>query len=152
PIAIGLSIYNALPTLRRAATTAVQERRLNVDFLDSLAIGVSTWQRRLFTTTFMIWLITLGDWIRDQTAARSKNAVGRRLDLHDCKSWILRGAGKVEVPVREFVAGDAVVVYSGDMIPVDGEVIDGCASIDQRSISGESMPVLRKCGDRVYAT
>src|SRR5262249_7295081 len=81
PIAIGLSIYNALPTLRRAATTAVQERRLNVDFLDSLAIGVSTWQGRLFTTTFMIWLITLGDWIRDQTAARSKKAIGRLLDF-----------------------------------------------------------------------
>jgi len=152
PITIGLSIYNALPIVRRAFTTVVQERRLNVDVLDTLAIGISTWQGRLFTTTFMIWLITLGDWIRDQTAARSKKAIGSLLDFQQRNAWILRGGEKVEVPVKEIAVGDTVVVYSGEMIPVDGEVISGSASVDQRSISGESMPVLRESGDRVYAT
>ncbi len=152
PITIGISIYNALPIVRRASATVVEERRLNVDVLDALAIGVSTWQGRLFTTTFMIWLITLGDWIRDQTAARSKKAIGSLLDFQQGNAWILRAGQKVEVPVKEIAIGDKVVVYSGEMVPVDGEVISGSASVDQRSINGESMPVLREPGDRVYAT
>src|SRR5215469_14968629 len=65
---IAFSAMAAVPSFKRAAATLRDERRLNVDFLDSLAICISTLQGNLFTTAFMSWLIAVGDWIRDQTA------------------------------------------------------------------------------------
>jgi heavy metal translocating P-type ATPase len=152
PLAFFLNAVNAIPIASRAAGAVVGEGRLNVDVLDALAIAISTAQGQWLTTAFMIWLINLGDWIRDQTAARSKHAVTRLLDYQEHNAWIVRGGEKVEVPVKQIAAGDIVAVYSGDLIPVDGTVTSGAAAVDQRSITGESLPVVRKNGDQVYAT
>ncbi|HEY6394701.1 MAG TPA: heavy metal translocating P-type ATPase, partial [Candidatus Binataceae bacterium] len=152
PIAIGLSFYNALPIAYRAYNAVWNESRLNVDVLDTLAFSVASMQGRFFTAAFITWLITLGDWIRDRTAAESKKAITGLLDYQGKKAWVLRDGEKISVPAREIAAGEVVIVYPGDMIPVDGEVIRGRASVDQRSITGESMPVLRHRGDKVFAS
>jgi Cu2+-exporting ATPase len=151
PIALGLSGYCALPSFHRALNIMLNERRLNVDVLDSLAIGISTLYGNGVTSAFMTWLITLGDWIRDQTAARSKRAISGLLDYQKKRAWVKRGREKVSVRVSEIVPGDVVIVYDGEMIPVDGRVIKGRASIDQRAITGESMPAAKGRGDKVYA-
>jgi cation transport ATPase len=70
----------AAPSFRRALVTLRDEQRLNVDFLDSVAICVSSLQGNVFTTAFMAWLIVLGDWIRDQTAAKSRRAIAELTD------------------------------------------------------------------------
>lgn len=145
---IGLS---ALPIIKRALNVLFNEHRLNVDFLDSLAITVSTAQGNLFTSAFMTWLIGLGDFIRDRTAAKSKRAISELLDYQGRKAWVLRGQKKVEVAVSDIVIGDTVIAYPGEMIPVDGEVIKGYAAVDQKTITGESLPVERRPGDKVYA-
>jgi heavy metal translocating P-type ATPase len=151
PLAVGLSAYSALPSFRRAYDAVWYEGRLNVDVLDSLAICVSTLQGNLFTTAFMTWLISLGDYIRDQTAAQSRSAVNGLLDYQQKSAWVRRGREKVSVPVREIGVGDIVVVYDGEMIPVDGQVVSGRAIVDQRTITGESMPVAKGRADKVYA-
>src|SRR5580704_13006215 len=66
-------------------------------------------------------------------------------------AWVLRNDVVVAVPVFSLVVGDTVVVHSGEMIPVDGEVLTGHASVDQKTITGESLPVSRSEGDVVYA-
>ncbi|MGH8011675.1 MAG: heavy metal translocating P-type ATPase [Candidatus Binataceae bacterium] len=151
PFAVTLSAYSALPSFHRAFDALRHEQRLNVDFLDSLAICISTMQGNVFTTAFMTWLITLGDWIRDQTAAQSKRAIGELLDYQRKRAWVLRDKEKISLPVDQIAAGDVVVVYDGEMIPVDGIVIDGDASVDQRTITGEALPVLKQHDDKVYA-
>lgn len=143
--------YNALPIIKRALVTLRDERRLNVDFLDSLAITVSVLQGNLFTGAFITWLIGLGDFIRDQTANKSKRAIESLLDYQGQMAWVLRGDKKVEVKVGEIENGETVIVYAGEMIPVDGEVIEGEATVDQKTITGESLPVSRAKGDKVYA-
>jgi len=150
-VALPLIGYNALPILKRALNVLRYEHRLNVDFLDSLAITISTFQGNLFTSAFMTWLIGLGDFIRDKTAGKSKRAITDLLDYQGRKAWVLRGKKKVELPVGEIVVGDTVVVYAGGLIPVDGIVIHGNASVDQKTITGESLPVERRVGDKVYA-
>lgn len=143
--------YNALPIIKRALTVLRDEHRLNIDFLDSLAITVSMLQGNLFTGAFITWLISLGDFIRDRTAAKSKRAISDMLDYQGQLAWVVRGRRKIEIPVSEIVVGDTVVAYAGEMIPVDGNVIKGHASVDQKTITGESLPIERHVGDKVYA-
>jgi heavy metal translocating P-type ATPase len=150
-LALPLLSYNAFPILKRAFKVVREEHRLNVDFLDSLAITISTLQGNLFTSAFMTWLINLGDFIRDLTAARSKRAIEDLLDYQAQLAWVVRGRRKFEIPVARIVVGDTVVVYTGEMIPVDGEVIKGRASVEQKTITGESLPVDRQVGSKVYA-
>src|SRR5215813_3528 len=150
-LALPMIGYNAAPTFKRAYEVLSQERRLNVDFLDSLAIALSTLQGGLFTSAFMTWLINLGDCIRDHTAAKSKRAISDLLEYEKQRAWVLRRRKKIEVAVSEINVGDVVIVYAGGMIPVDGEVIKGRAEIDQKTITGESLTVVRQEGEKVYA-
>jgi heavy metal translocating P-type ATPase len=155
PLALALNLplmlWNAFPIARRAWGVWSRERRLNVDTLDTLAIAASIGQGSLMTGAVITWLIRLGDWIRDLTAAGSKRAVSELLEFRHRRAWLVRGGAVVAVPASELAVGDVVVVYHGEMIPVDGEIIDGRALIDQKTITGESLPVARALGEAAYA-
>ncbi len=146
-----LILWNAAPIFKRAWHIWSHERRLNIDFLDALAISASLVQRLMVTGALITWLISLGDWIRDLTAAGSKRAVGQLLEFQDKTAWLVRDGEIVAVPARDLAVGDIIVVHHGEMIPVDGEVIDGRATVDQKTITGESLPVVRAPGDAAFA-
>jgi heavy metal translocating P-type ATPase len=150
-LTVPMIAYTALPTFKRAYEVLSNEQRLNVDFLDSLAIGISTLQGNFLTGAFITWLVHLGDLIRDHTAAKSKRAIDDLLNYEKQKAWVIRDRKKIEIVVSEIKVGDTVIVYAGGMIPADGEVIKGRAEIDQKTITGESLTVMRRAGDKVYA-
>jgi Cu2+-exporting ATPase len=150
-LALPLIAYNAVPILKRAMKVLREEHRLNVDFLDSLAVTISTLQGNLFTSAFMTALIHLGDFIRDLTAAKSRRAMTALLAYQKKKAWVLRNKRKIEIRVNAIVIGDTVIIYAGGLIPVDGEVVKGRATVDQQTITGESSPVEKRVGDKVYA-
>jgi Cu2+-exporting ATPase len=146
-----LILWNAVPIFKRAWHVWRHERRLNIDFLDALAISASLLQQLMVTGALITWLICLGDWIRDLTAAGSKRAVGQLLEFQDKTAWLVRDGEIVSVPARDLAIGDIIVVHHGEMIPVDGEVIEGRATVDQKTITGESLPVVRAPGDAAFA-
>jgi heavy metal translocating P-type ATPase len=148
---VPLLIYNSLPTWHSALRVIKQERRLNVDFLDGLAILIALAQGNWITSAVMIMLIRLGNWIRDHTAGRSKRAIHELLDYQGRQAWVLRGDEVVRVPAISLQAGDDIVVYPGELIPVDGEILRGTAAVDQKTITGESLPIKRAAGESVYA-
>ena len=150
-INVPLMLWNARPIWTRTWRVITRERRLNVDFLDSLAITVSIVHGSFVTAGIIIWLVRLGDWIRDLTAARSKRAVSELLEFQKKMAWVLRDEVVVAVPVSSLAVDDIVVVHSGEIIPVDGEIVSGQGTIDQKTITGESLPVLRSEGEAVYA-
>jgi heavy metal translocating P-type ATPase len=146
-----LMLWNAYPIALRAWRVWRREGRLNVDFLDTLAIAASLLQGNPTAGAIVTWLIKLGDWIRDLTAAGSRRAVSELLEFQTKTAWVIRDNIITPVPASELVPGDEVVVYPGEIIPVDGEIIDGHAMIDQKTITGEGLPVTRAKGEAVFA-
>jgi Cu2+-exporting ATPase len=141
----------ALPIFARAADALTRRGRLNVDVLDAAATAVLASQGQIQTAAAMVWLVSLGDFIRDLTLQKSQRAV---LDLFDGtvrSAWVVRDGKKIQVGIEEICEGDEVVVYPGELIPVDGVVLSGHALVDQKMLTGESMPVEKKEGEAVYA-
>jgi Cu2+-exporting ATPase len=150
-INLPLMIWNAIPIAKRAWRVWDNERRLNIDVLDTLAITSSVLQGNPLAGCLVTWLIKLGDWIRDLTAAGSRRAISELLEFQTKMAWLLRDGEIVSVPAADLQAGDLVVIYPGEMIPVDGEIMDGHAAIDQKTITGESLPVNRGRGEAAFA-
>jgi heavy metal translocating P-type ATPase len=146
-----LMLWNAVPIAKRAWRVWDNEKRLNIDVLDTLAISASVLQGSPMAGCIVTWLIKLGDWIRDLTAAGQKRAISELLEFQTKTAWLLRDGEVVQVAATELEAGNLVVVYPGEMIPVDGEIIDGHATIDQKTITGEGLPVSRGKGETAYA-
>lgn len=145
-------IAGAMPVFQRAWEAIQEEKQLTIDFLDGLAISLHTMQGHYFAPSFMLGLIEGGEVIRDLTARGSERA---NLDLLDClgkTAFVERDGLEVEVAVKDLVAGDRVVVYPGDQIPVDGIILRGTGLIDQCKLTGESVPVTRTEGMEVFAS
>ncbi|WP_246801358.1 heavy metal translocating P-type ATPase [Bradyrhizobium genosp. L] len=146
-----LMLWNAIPIAKRAWKVWANESRLNIDVLDTLAITASVLQGNPLAGCIVTWLIKLGDWIRDLTAAGSKRAIDQLLEFQSKTAWILRDGEVVSIPAVELKVDDIVVVYPGEMIPVDGEILEGSATIDQKTITGEGLPVHRGKGEAAFA-
>jgi Cu2+-exporting ATPase len=151
PLASPLIAATAVPIFRRAWESVARRRRLNVDLLDGLAIVAAVATGDVINAAGIVWLVALGDHIRDLTQARARRAIRDLLGYQRELAWVVRGDAKVEVPVGELAVGDVVVVYTGSLIPVDGVVTEGEAVVDQQSLTGESVPALKGPGDRCFA-
>jgi Cu2+-exporting ATPase len=146
-----LMLWNGYPIALRAWRVWRRETRLNIDFLDTLAIIASLLHGNPMAGAIVTWLIKLGDWIRDLTAAGQRKAMSELLEFQAKTAWVIRDGVVTSVPASELAIGDEVVAYPGDMISVDGEIIDGHAMIDQKTITGEGLPVMRGKGEPVFA-
>jgi heavy metal translocating P-type ATPase len=151
PLLLPLLIGSSWPIFSRALHAVLHRNQLNVDVLDVSATTLLTLQGQLPAAAFMIWLVNLADYIRDRTMAQSREAIGAVLDYQRDQAWVQRGDDKVLVSVDELRPDDVVVVYTGGRIPVDGTVVAEEGLVDQRMLTGESMPVHKDVGDHVYA-
>src|SRR5262245_44181091 len=142
---------SALPIFSRAVESIRRQKKLNVDALDASATALLTAQGQFAAAAFMVWLVNLGDVIRDTTMQRSRKVISGVLDFQKQSAWVVRGKTKEQVPVDQLKRGDVVVVYPGERIPIDGKVISGKASVDQQTLTGESLPVDKVPGSSVYA-
>jgi heavy metal translocating P-type ATPase len=150
-INLPLMLWNAYPIALRAWRVWHRESRLNVDFLDTLAVAASLLQGNPMAGALVTWLIKLGDWIRDLTAAGSRRAIRELLEFQAKTAYVIRDGVVVSIPAEELKVGDDVMVYPGAMIPVDGDIITGSALIDQKTITGEGLPVTRGSGEQAFA-
>lgn len=142
-----------LPIARRALHSLREDRRVNIDVLDLLAIVLTASRGSFLPSATMISLVEIGEAIRERTARASRQET---LDLLNSGAefvWLEEiGGERRQVPLEEVRRGDTVVVYPGDRIPVDGRVLDGTALVDESQLTGEPMPVPRGEGQLVYAS
>ena len=151
PIAPWFLAGAAIPIFKRAFEAVVGKGKLNVDVLDAAATAVLAAQGQFQTAAIMVWLVSLGDFIRDLTLHRSHQAIEDLFDGKGRLAWVVRDGRKTQIPVEDVQPGDEVVVYPGELVPVDGTVTSGKALLDQKLLTGESMPVEKGPGDSVFA-
>jgi len=150
---VGAVILGACtPAFKRAWTSITEDKTLNVDFLDSVAIILSVAQGHFIPPTLMITLIEAGEVIRDTTARSSHRQTYNLLDSLGQYAWVEKDGAQLQVPLKNLQEGDLVAVYPGDLIPADGKIVRGSALIDQHKLTGESVPVHLNIEDEVYAS
>jgi P-type Cu2+ transporter len=153
PVLIGGTIaITAIPVAQRAIDGILNEGKLTIDFLDLAAITITTLQGQFISPAIMIFLVEMGEMIREQTAKSSKLQTLDLLDSLKQFVWVERNGEKQEISIHDVKKGDIVIVYPGDQIPVDGHIIRGKALIDEQKLTGESMPVMRRKGHAVYTS
>ena len=97
----------------------------------------------------ILGFLLLGRWLDARAKRRTLDALHAFMKLQPQSAHLLREGHEIEVPLAEVIAGDIVVLRPGERVPVDGLVLTGVTSIDESLITGESLPVLRKPGDRI---
>lgn len=143
---------------------AIQSRSANMDTL--IAVGTSaawvystivTFAPSIFpggevyfdTAAVIIALILLGKLFEDIAKGKASEAIRKLMGLQPTVATVIRDGSETKIPIEQVKVADTVVVRPGERIPVDGEVIEGYSSVDEKMITGESIPVEKQVGDQV---
>jgi P-type Cu+ transporter len=147
----------------RGAWAALKNRSTNMDVLVALGTSAAYFYsllayagllgpgREVFfeTSAMLIAFIRLGKYLEARARGKAGEALKKLLHLQADKARLVTDEGEKDVPASIIRVGDVVLVRPGETIPVDGEVIDGSAAVDEAMVTGESLPVMKKPGDSV---
>lgn len=151
PIRIALTIGRSVKYIGIGLKCLLQ-RKIEVPVLDATAITVSLVTKDFSTASSIMFLLGIGELLEEWTHKKSVDDLARSMSLNVSKVW-LRTPENQEILVEssKIEKGDKVVVRMGNVIPFDGEVLDGDAMVNQASLTGESVPVQRTVGNTVFA-
>lgn len=150
PIAAAYTVFRSIGFIWRGVRCALS-RKLEVEVLDALSIGVSILRGDYGTAGSVMFLLNLGSLLEEWTRKKSLDDLARSMALNVDKVWVRSQGTEVLVPLTKVRSGDEVVVRSGNMIPLDGTVLEGEAMVNQAALTGESMPVRKVEGSTIYA-
>jgi heavy metal translocating P-type ATPase len=125
--------------------------KIEVPVLDATAIGVSVLRGDYDTAGSIMFLLGIGELLEEWTHKKSVGNLARTMSLNIGKVWFVQDGTEVLVDAKKIAAGDEVVIHMGNTIPFDGIVIEGEATVNQASLTGESDPVRKSLDDFVYA-
>lgn len=124
---------------------------LTVPVLDGTAVTVSMLQGKFSTSSSVMFMLKIGEIMEEWTHKKSVADLAGAMSLHIDKVWLKTEDTEVLVNITDIVEGDQLVIRTGTLIPLDAKVISGEASVNQASITGESLPIVKKAGSYVYA-
>lgn len=150
PLGLAIVLIAGYPVFRNVVKASLGGRIIShtlmtLGVIAALAIG--EWA----TAAVVVFFMRVGDYVESYTAERARRAVKDLAALAPQKARVERHGQEIEVPIEQVEPGDIVIVRPGELIPVDGEVIGGHATVNQAAITGESMPVESGPGSRVFA-
>lgn len=150
PIAAAYTVWRSIAFIWKGIRCLLH-RKLEVEVLDALSITASLLRGDYSTAGSVMFLLTVSSLLEEWTRKKSLDDLARSMALNVDKVWVRTPQGEVLVPLTRVHAGDEVVVRSGNMIPLDGTVLEGEAMVNQAALTGESMPVRKTAGATVYA-
>lgn len=150
PIRTALTLFRSIKYIRKGLK-ALLSRKLSVSVLDATAVSVSIIRGDFSTASSVMFMLNLGEILEDWTHKKSVADLASTMSLNVDKVWLKTDTCEVLVPIGDIQAGDKIVVRTGNMIPLDGKVVSGEATVNQSSMTGESLPVVKTVGSYVYA-
>ena len=150
PLNAAYTVFRSIEFLWKGVC-CLWRRKLEVEVLDALSIGVSILRGDFATAGSVMFLLNVGSLLEEWTRKKSLDDLARSMALNVDKVWVRAQGTEVLMPLTKVHPGDEIVVRSGNMIPLDGTVIEGEAMVNQSALTGESMPVRKTIGATVYA-
>lgn len=151
PLRIALAYIKSIKYILKALKS-LAKGQLNVSVLDAVAITVSLIRGDFETASSVMFLLKIGEILEEWTHKKSVSDLANTMSLGVEKVWLKgKNGDDVLVSTKEINVGDKIVLRTSNMIPLDGEVIDGGVTVNQSAITGESVAVNKTVGSRVYA-
>lgn len=151
PIRTALTLGRSIKYIGMGLKCLLQ-RKIEVPVLDATAITVSLVTKDFSTASSIMFLLGIGELLEEWTHKKSVDDLARSMSLNVSKVWLKTPENQeILVESSKIEKGDKVVVHMGNVIPFDGEVLDGDAMVNQASLTGESVPVQRTVGNTVFA-
>ena len=150
PLRVARVVWHMVPFIRKGLR-CLGRGKLKVELLDALSIGISACRRDFGTAGMVMFLLEIGELLEDWTRKKSVADLAESLSLHVDRVWLQSSAGEVLTPIGQVKPGDRVLVRAGGVIPLDGVVAEGEVTVNQASLTGESVPVAKTPGGAVYA-
>jgi len=149
-----LAFAVALNTLRplNRSITALREGQISIDLLDVAATFAALATRRPITAAFVIWMVSVGDFLLDISANNARSALSMLMRHREPEALrVLPDGHREKVPISALQAGDRFVVHTGHSVSADGIVVSGVAEVDAKELTGESRLLEKQVGDPVFA-
>lgn len=136
----------------KAGLESVRNLTIDVDILMVLAAIGAALVGAAFEGAMLLFLFSLSNVLQNYALGRTRSAIQSLMALRPAEALVRRGSGSAIMPIEKIMVGDLVIVRPGERIPLDGTVIEGESSVNQASITGESLPVNKQVGDTVFAS
>ncbi|MCR5100423.1 MAG: heavy metal translocating P-type ATPase [Butyrivibrio sp.] len=151
PIRMIRVLFNAARFIIKGLKCLIVDRKLEVSVLDATAIGVSLLRGDFRTASSVMFLLRIGDLLEEWTHKKSIQDLAQSMSLQADKVWLKRDDSEILVPISQVQEGDRISVRVGNVIPLDGKVVEGISMVNQASLTGEGIPVKKDEGSYVYA-
>lgn len=148
-IAWAAIILCGIPILAGAFKGVVFDHDIKADLLVSLALIASVATKEFFAAGEVALIMQIGSLLEDYTSGKAREGIEKLIKLTPQTARVLRDGQASEIPVEDVRPGDVLSVLAGEIIPVDGTILEGETSVDQSVMTGESIPVDKAAGDTV---
>jgi Cu2+-exporting ATPase len=145
-----LTVFTAIPFFSRGLHS-LAGMRMDVPLLDASAIALHLVFRDYSSAGTLMILLKTGEYLEEWATYRSRENLAEKLSVHIGNVWVRREGRDEEIPESLLELGDQIIVRTGAMIPVDGLVISGSAMVNEASMTGEALAVLRRKDHSVHA-
>jgi len=152
PLSAGVFLYSVIPSFKNAYRVLFKEKRLGVDVLDAIVVLSCLATNQVLAGTVLGFSLGVARELVQRTEDNSKKMLLNVFGKQPRFVWREVDGVEVETPLERLAVKDIIVVHTGETVPVDGEVVDGMAMVDQHTLTGESAPVEKIKGDRVLAS
>jgi len=145
-------VYRIIPICQKGYWAFLKDRRFSMATLDAVAVPAILLKGNFVVVSMACLLIYLAEKLKIKTRARSEKSLTHIFEQQSNFVWVLQDGLEQEIPLETLEVGDIVVSNAGQMIPIDGVITDGYASIDQHILTGESQPAEKAVGEEVFAS
>lgn len=150
PLRMVRCMYHMVPFLRRGFH-CLFHRQMKVEVLDAMSIGISACRGDFGTAGAVMFLLEIGELLEEWTRKRSVEDLARCMALNVDRVWLHTPEGDVLTPIDKISPKDQITIHMGGVIPMDGIVLSGEVTVNQSSLTGESVPIPKRPGGAVYA-